>query len=82
MPRTKEFVKKRNTLLCKYFPEVMTVKTSEKSRDDIYEGLLMGYLCGQRDAVKGEKCKLFDNCYSIYDDRNYEPIGPEEAEYD
>lgn len=36
--RTKEFVEKRNKLLYKYFPEVMTVNTDESTRDELYEG--------------------------------------------
>ena len=72
---TKEYLEKRSKLLCKYFPEVMTVKTDDHTKDDLYEGLLMGYNCGQRDSKKGVKDELFNNCYSIYDDRNYEITG-------
>lgn len=69
--RTKEFVEKRNKLLYKYFPEVMTVNTDESTRDELYEGLLVGYNNGFRDAKENKSDPLFMNCFSIYDDRNY-----------
>ena len=61
-----EFVEKRNKLLCKYFPEVMTVNCEESVRDSIYEGLLMGYNCGQRDCKENKYDDLFNGCLSIY----------------
>ena len=64
---TKEFIKKRDKLLSKYFPEVMTVKTSENTKNSLYEGLIVGYYSGLK-----KEDKLFNDCYSIYDDRNYE----------
>ena len=63
---TKEFIERRNKLLCKYLPEVMTVKTEDNMKDAFYEGLVVGYYSGQRDSKNNKYDELFENCKSIY----------------
>ena len=53
---------KRDKLLRKYFPEVLTVKTDEFTKNYLYQGLMMGYFCGQRDSEKNTTDELFKEC--------------------